>query len=307
MGVPLFAGVDSEKNFPPEIRTKLAKSDELKSTVFPMSESTKDNLFDIDKWHGRTIYNLTKKAIETWDNSSKSWKLILNTEFTPPEPIAPWDRYYVLPEEVRDRLALSEDFKHVVVSLDYRVIDDLLPEELWDGRVIFNTTTEQYQFWNADLEIWIKLLDSTYIPHKTQRVYLSYDGEVSLSNGQILELLYGSFFYLNQNGRVSLSFYFTLDVEDLTETEFGIRASLPLVNSAPLGFTSFGFGYLDRYLDSQRITSDIIMLLNGGEQYVSFYNYDAYNNGTVLNPVTHDTNYNNYINIGGTLKYYETS
>lgn len=304
MAVPLFAGVDNNKNFPPKIREQLAKSNELKATIVPMSESEKDNLKLDELWHGRVIYNLNKKAIETWSSDTNSWILSLNEDYEPPLPTPPWDRYYQLPEVVRNQLALSSDFKYIVVSMNYLTRDRLEPDELWDGRVIFNTTVENHQVWNNDAQIWITLLNDTYVPKKVKRNWTSWEAVMSLTNEQILDSTtrYGSG-YVNQNGRVSLMLNEEIDADQFSQTGLPLRASLPLPNALPSGLDVFGRCEIIRYIPSisDHVVDHGLMFLEGNTQHVFFYYEDFYNG--VLGAAVADVADQNYVWINGQLMY----
>jgi len=62
----LFPAVDAEYNFPPEILAKLAQSLELRNSVLPMTQATRDNLTGDDLWVGRAIFNLTTNVLQIW-------------------------------------------------------------------------------------------------------------------------------------------------------------------------------------------------------------------------------------------------
>lgn len=305
MSVPLFAGVDNDKNFPPEIREQLAKSDELKFTIVPMSETQKDNLSEKDLWHGRVIYNLNKKAIETWNSITKTWNLSLTSNYTPPVPTPPWDRYYRLPKVVRDRLALTSDFKHMIVSMDHKTRSELTQDELWNGRVIFNTTIENHQVWNDEYNIWITLLNDTYVPPKVQRTWSDWDTVISLTNGQELETtVYYVSGYVNQNGRVSLIVNAAVQSEDVLHTGLPLRASLPLPNALPSGLTVFGRCIIKRWIPSlnEHVEDPGHIVLEGNSQYMLFYYEDVYN-GVLGNAVVDAVDDQGYVRVFGNLMY----
>ena len=124
-----FAGLDETKNFPLEIREQLSKSYELNSTIKPMTKSERDNLKVEDRWPGRAIYNLNKKAIEIWHEDLNQWVLSLDQEYIPPPPKPPWDHSYTLPEIVRFQISKHEEFKNKIVPMTQGVIDSLSPDE----------------------------------------------------------------------------------------------------------------------------------------------------------------------------------
>jgi hypothetical protein len=157
-----FAAVDENANFPQEIREQLAKSPELKYTLIPMSQSTRDNFQD--RWHGLTIYNLNKKSIEFWDIYKNAWIKLFDENTQPPTYPNPWDINYNLPSEVRNTLAASAELKYMVLPVSTSVRNALLPEERWDGRVIYNTTIKKLETWNSSLAQWVYYLDETYEP-----------------------------------------------------------------------------------------------------------------------------------------------
>jgi hypothetical protein len=75
----------------------------------------------------------------------------------------------------------------MIVSMDHKTRSELTQDELWNGRVIFNTTIENHQVWNDEYNIWITLLNDTYVPPKVQRTWTDWDTVISLTNGQELE------------------------------------------------------------------------------------------------------------------------
>ena len=61
-----FPAVDDNLDFPQEILDRLAKSQQLKHLVVPMTQTARDNLEGDDLWKGRTIFNLTDNVLQTW-------------------------------------------------------------------------------------------------------------------------------------------------------------------------------------------------------------------------------------------------
>lgn len=76
MTYELFAGVDDDYNFPPEVRAALAASTEMRNTVVPMTTTQRNNLSGAGLWDGRTILNTTTDRINRYDLGTTSWVAI---------------------------------------------------------------------------------------------------------------------------------------------------------------------------------------------------------------------------------------
>ena len=284
-----FAGLDETKNFPVEIREQLSKSDELNSTIKPMTKTARDNLKNEDRWHGRAIYNLNKKAIEIWNSDLDKWVLSLDQEYTPPPPKPPWDYFYNLPEEVRVRLSEHDDFKNKIMSMTQGEIDALSSEEKWNGRTVYNITTKQHELWVVNpwgFGTWVSLLNDTYRPPNENKSWLGWDPIPLYENNTPIPFLdwqsYVHAGYINQNGRVSLyvRFYLTngvvpnvsADPLSLAETGMLIKCSLPVVNTTPAGFIHVGRCTLKWHSISQNafLSSRGIATVSGESQYLYF-------------------------------------
>lgn len=73
MAYDLYPAVDEDYNFPPLVRSALAKSVELRNTVVPMSQTQRNNLSGAELWDGRLIVNTTSNRIDRYDEDSTSW------------------------------------------------------------------------------------------------------------------------------------------------------------------------------------------------------------------------------------------
>jgi len=158
-----FPAVNENFDFPEEVRAQLAKSEQLRNMVTPMSESVRDNLTEDECWVGRTIFNTTSSVLESFTEAN-TWVTYLDSEAYVPEPPLPWDENYVVPEEVRIELAKSEQLRNMVIPMLESDRDDLTFIDRWNGRVIYNLTTESLETWNSNVGSWIKSLDETYVP-----------------------------------------------------------------------------------------------------------------------------------------------
>lgn len=145
----LFAAVDVDYNFPPEICKKLSLSLEFKNHIIPMSKTVQDNLTSNYIWPGRTIYNTTTQSLETWSAVKNSWLQTLNEDFVVPEPPKPWDLSYTLPEAVQTRLALSSPLKYFIAPVTSIQRDNFVGSELWVGRTVYNISTKQLESWDG--------------------------------------------------------------------------------------------------------------------------------------------------------------
>ena len=146
----LFPSLDQDLNFPPEILQKLSNAPEFRSFIIPMTKSFRDNLSFDNVWHGRVIYNTTTKTLETWDEQTKSWRFSLNDNFIPPAPKYPWDKNFVLPVAVRDKLKTSEELKHFIIPISEENKRALTDTQLWVGRTVYNLTFKQLESWVGD-------------------------------------------------------------------------------------------------------------------------------------------------------------
>lgn len=158
MDLVLFAAVDDDLKFPPEIVSSLSTSEELRNIVIPMSHATRENLGEDDLWPGRSIFNTTKKTLEFWD---QYW-VQLATEPPPPVSIG-WDEGFVDQTPARIQLALSPEFRNMVIPLSQANIDRIHASDLWDGRIIYNKTRRSLQKWSASHDAWLNILDETYV------------------------------------------------------------------------------------------------------------------------------------------------
>jgi microcystin-dependent protein len=77
MAYELYPAVDPNFDFPPEVRARLAISIELRNTVIPMSESTRNNLTVGELWDGRLVFNTTTKRINRYTLGTTSWSVLM--------------------------------------------------------------------------------------------------------------------------------------------------------------------------------------------------------------------------------------
>jgi len=163
MPYDLFPSVDENFNFPEEVRVQLAKSEQLRNLLIPMSETVRDALSGEELWFGRTIFNTTSKKIESWTNPGV-WVEYLDDTYDFPEPPPFWDENYDVPVQVRSQLAKSEQLRNMVTPMSETARNSLPVEETWNGRTIFNTTSRKLQVWFETAQGWLSVLDENYVP-----------------------------------------------------------------------------------------------------------------------------------------------
>lgn len=164
MSYNLFPSVDENFDFPQDVRIQLAKSEELRNLVAPMSEIVRNTLTMNERWDGRTIYNTTRKKLETWDLESEVWVQYLDSTYTFPTPPAFWDENYDLPVNVRIQLAKSAELKYLVVPMDQTTRNSLSTQNKWNGRTIFNTTSGVLEVWSTETTSWQQYFNSEFMP-----------------------------------------------------------------------------------------------------------------------------------------------
>lgn len=69
------------------------------------------------------------------------------------------DTSYNFPPEVRQALAKSLELRNTVVPMTTTLRNNLQPSELWDGRVIANTTTDRLERYDATAVKWESIAD----------------------------------------------------------------------------------------------------------------------------------------------------
>ena len=163
MPYDLFPSVDENFNFPEEVRVQLAKSEQLRNLLIPMSETVRDALSGEELWFGRTIFNTTSKKIESWTNPGV-WVEYLDDTYDFPEPPPFWDENYDVPVQVRSQLAKSEQLRNMVTPMSETARNSLPVEETWNGRIIFNTTSRKLQVWFETAQGWLSVLDENNEP-----------------------------------------------------------------------------------------------------------------------------------------------
>lgn len=298
MDIKYFAAVDEHYNFPLEIREQLTRSEELKHLIVPMSDVLKKSLNSDELWDGRTIYNITKQALEVWKASLNKWVLCLDSEYTPPSPPKPWDIAYRLPKKVRDRLAVSDDFRFKVSVLSKTQRDSISPEHLWNGRTIFNTTSKHHEVWLESDKIWRVILDETiYIPPRLETTWQPGGAEL-LCGGQKLNYTYNVVHYLLQEKKITLYFYAKLSrytVQPPSNTQITFRlSSFPSNVYIASGGMCIGDFYYSKQPDMVNEESVILSgngyaVLKGGSQDVELLTVSSHRGG--LSPLTDDIVY----------------
>lgn len=79
MAYDLFPAVDATYNFPPEVRSALAKSLDLRNTVVPMTQTERNNLTVGELWEGRTIVNTTTGRVNRYSAATATWYSSIET------------------------------------------------------------------------------------------------------------------------------------------------------------------------------------------------------------------------------------
>lgn len=73
------------------------------------------------------------------------------------------DESYAFPPEVRAKLATSVELRNTVVPMTTTLRNNLAGAELWDGRLILNTTTNLLNFYDADNLQWLEVANTAAI------------------------------------------------------------------------------------------------------------------------------------------------
>jgi hypothetical protein len=79
------------------------------------------------------------------------------------------DENYDFPPEVRQSLAVSLELRNTVVPMTSAVRNNLGPTELWDGRLIANTTTDHMERYDAGSGYWVVIAELSDIDGKVSR------------------------------------------------------------------------------------------------------------------------------------------
>lgn len=225
----LFPAVDEEFNFPQSVRQQLAKSPELRNLVVPMSEVTRNALTPEEIWDGRTIYNTTRKTLETWQVDVLSWVQYLDSSYTFPTPPAFWDENYDLPVEVRTQLAKSAELRNMIKPMTQTVRDNLTVSEKWDGRTIYNITSETLETWHASQNMWVKYLDeiSAFAGN-----WISWTPKLEYGNNNtpIAQTSSGEYIVHQSEGLITASFLITINetCPELSSATYGLEMHVPL-------------------------------------------------------------------------------
>lgn len=162
MAYDQFPAVNENFDFPIEIRTQLAKSEQLRNLVIPMSESARDDLTEEECWVGRTIFNTTIKALESFKEAGV-WIRYIDSDAFSIDPPMPWNDEYIVPVEVRIQLAKSEQLRNMIVPMTKNERDGLPLVEHWSGRTIYNLTEDVVETWNSNQGSWVKQLNENYL------------------------------------------------------------------------------------------------------------------------------------------------
>jgi hypothetical protein len=81
------------------------------------------------------------------------------------------DEGYNFAQVVRQALAVSLELRNMVPPMTTTERNNIPAGELWDGRVISNTTTGYVERYNTTLSQWIPLIDAAYVDSTTPDVY----------------------------------------------------------------------------------------------------------------------------------------
>lgn len=170
MGYNFFSSLNDDLDFPPEIRSQLTKSFELRNLVVPMTRAVRDNLKFNERWNGRVIYNTTTKSLETWRAESNKWVYCLDVDTVPPDPTPPWSSNYTLPQEVRTKLVSHSEFLDQITPMSQTDRNNLGVDSKWNNRIIYNTTTKRLERWDVTQNDWLFYFDSTSVlPDLTEK------------------------------------------------------------------------------------------------------------------------------------------
>lgn len=94
---------DENFDIPVEVRQQLAKSEQLRNMIVPMTQEERNSLTSSDRWNGRTIFNTTNNILEVWQGNIGRWLRVLDETWDPPmtswEPWQPLLSYHNSPLE----------------------------------------------------------------------------------------------------------------------------------------------------------------------------------------------------------------
>lgn len=93
------------------------------------------------------------------------------------------DETYNFAVEVRVALAKSYELRNTVVPMTTAVRNNLTTPELWDGRVIVNTTTDHIERYDLQLLQWFPISDATDVNGKVSKIGDTMSGDLVLKDG----------------------------------------------------------------------------------------------------------------------------
>jgi len=120
MTYELFAGINDDYEFPPEVRAALAASSELKYQTLALTTTQRNNLSGDDLWDGRVITNITTDRLNRYDAGLAEWVAVADEQDTHPQIVAN--------AAARDAITSPYLGKHVVLN-------DTKVEYVWDGSI----------------------------------------------------------------------------------------------------------------------------------------------------------------------------
>lgn len=128
MSYDIYPAVDDSYNFPPEVRGALAKSQELRNTVVPMTTAQRNNLAGADLWDGRLILNTTTSRINRYSAATGSW-------YT------------------------SAEQSDAILYYTQAQRDNLSGTDLYANRLILNTTTRRINRYDLPTTSWVAVVE----------------------------------------------------------------------------------------------------------------------------------------------------
>ncbi len=317
MDITYFAAVDEDYNLPPKIQTQLAKSNELKHLILPMSKSNRNKLKNEELWDGRLIYNTSSKVIEIWKESLEKWVISLDSQYTPPPPSKPWDLAFRLPKIVRQRLAESYDFKTRSYVFSQSDVSKLTPEVLWDGMLIYNTTLKRHQVWVQASLSWVNLLNGadSFPPRLQDTLRRVSDSRLLLGNSSTIwpqssDGFYNQLQYVKQENKVTCYWLQKWFIPNNMPSYSNLPilaplppTALPVIPSGMscIGSASFTIGLVSGGSLTYRTVPGLIAV-HGGNNYASIY-FRKVNTDQGFAPLIEDPWCNHYGSFKAKLTY----
>lgn len=137
----------SEDNDTPAAISALATRLDDVPGIESFTTTNRDALASAQKWTGRVIFNTTVGKLQMYTGSA--WVgITLDTELATTNT------------NVTNLTTAVAAIPHGIVAMNTATRDALTGGDLYDGRVIFNTTVRQFQYYSVPETKWKSLTDS---------------------------------------------------------------------------------------------------------------------------------------------------